>query len=287
MEKHIPYIIITILLVIIASGVTYIVMDKQNDKTEVNDNKPSNKENNTNEIKEDGVKLTTIKEENDKIVETFEIVLNNKKSNVEIEYEYNFIKDYLGHKVIGKFNNNILFNIEYININNQGYTKSNTFNVDNIKSVFNENNFNIIKGTDNKNYLLIQTMWDGMDIFNTSELYVYNENLELISNNIIAENESPDYESHNGFIIDNFSGNIPCEYENNSPLYVRTFKKVNNEIDDRQYTKIENNQIYFLFPKITDEHSGILEERIYTIKDSKLTYKVGKTYKFNSICQQI
>ena len=213
-------------------------------------------------------------------------------NNITIKYnhENTFVYTADAHAITGVFNNKDIIKNYYVNtsyqVNTFGeYTKENTFNVSSINQLFNEDNFIIIKGTDNKSYLLVQTINNMADNFNTSNLYVYNDELELISENLITEEESPDYSSHDGFIIDNFIGNIPCDYVGNSPLYERTFKVVDNANEiDKQYTKIENNQIYFLFPKIND---GILEERVYTINNNKLEYTIINTYKFNSVCQEI
>lgn len=209
-------------------------------------------------------------------------------NNVTVKYNYQSDAAYNNdiHEIIGTFNNTEIVRRGYININQIEYTKENTFNISNINNIFDEGNFTIIKGTDNKSYLLVQIVAvDALDGWHTSSLYVYNDELELISKNIITAEESPDYTSHDGFIIDNFIGNIPCDYVGNSPLYERTFKVVDNANEiDKQYTKIENNQIYFLFPKIND---GILEERVYTINNNKLEYTIINTYKFNSVCQEI
>ena len=64
MKKYIPYIIITILLVIIASGTTYIFMDKKDNKPEIKEN--NNKENNNekdNNQNEESEKITLTSKE--------------------------------------------------------------------------------------------------------------------------------------------------------------------------------------------------------------------------------
>ena len=295
MKKNtILYIIITILLIVIAVGVTYIIMDNNN-KTETKEEENNNNENNEQEnietpTIEDGITLKNTIINNDTIIQKYEAVLNGKVNNITITYTYeNFIDFSDTHAITGMFNNREIIRNCYVNTLGKNYTKENTFNVSNINNIFDEKNFNIIKGTDNKSYLLVQTVNEMTGNFNTSELYLYNDELELISRNIISAEESPDYTSHDGFIIDNFIGNIPCDYVNNTPLYKRTFKIVDDTtVENGQYTKIENNKIYFLFPKLNENlDGGILEERIYTINNNKLEYTVNATYQFNSVCQQI
>ena len=292
-EKYIYLVLGIILVVVIACGITYMIATNNN-KTETKE-EPNNNDNNEQDgeepVLEDGVTLKDTYEENNTIIQEYEIILNNKINDFEITYTYLADEAYNNdiHEITGSLNNTEIVKRGYINVNQTEYTKENTFNISNINSIFDEINFTIIKGTDNKSYLLVQTVAvDALDGFNTSSLYVYNDELELISKNIITAEESPDYTSHDGFIIDNFIGNIPCDYVGNSPLYDRTFKVIDSNTETSQYTKIENNQIYFLFPKINENYDGgILEERVYTINNDKLEYTVINTYEFNSVCQQI
>lgn len=291
MKKNIIlYIIITILLIVIAVGITYIIMDKKNNEEVKEPSNPNNDSNNEVTLK-DNINLKKTYTSNEFIIEEFEITLNNKVNTIKIIYDYKADEAYNNdiHEITGKFNDVELVGRGYINLGEEEYTKENTFNEKNIKSIFNEENFSIIKGRDNKSYLLVQTVdVEALDGYSRSNLYVYNDNLELISKNIISQKESPDYTSYDGFIINNFIGNIPCEYKDNSPLYERTFKKVSEIDGNEQYTKVENNQIYFLFPKINADYTGgTVEERIYTINNNKLEYKVINTYEFNSICHQV
>ena len=292
-EKYIYLVLGIILIVVIACSITYIVATNNN-KTETKEEPNDNQEENNNkdeQVLKDSVTLKNTYQEGNNIIQEYEVILNNKVNNFSIAYTYQSDLAYNNdiHEIIGIFNNTEIVRRGYININQTEYTKENTFNESNIKEIFDESNFILIKGDDNQNYLLVQTVAvDALDGFNTSVLYVYNDELDLISKNIITEEASPDYTSYDGFIIDNFIGNIPCDYVGNSPLYDRTFKIIDSNTETSQYTKIENNQIYFLFPKINENYNnGILEERVYTINNNKLEYTIINTYKFNSVCQEI
>ncbi len=145
--------------------------------------------------------------------------------------------------------------------------------------MLNEDNFKIIKGTDNKNYIIIvHDNYNNAFVSGTSnEMLVLNDELELVSKEFMIESLSPDYATHNGFILDDYIGNIPCKVEG------KEFYKNN------KYVKIENNEIHFLFPKM-DNNSSLpeyLEERVYTINNNKLEYKVINTYKVVDVCQQL
>lgn len=296
MKKYIPYIIITILLIIIAIGGTYIFMDYKNNQISQensntnNNNQPNNKEqeNKEDEVLEDNVKLLSTRAKNDKIIQEYEVTLNGKIKTLELEFSYykddTFeVAEYI---VTGTFNQN---NIIYSNVIRDKYeeqdgeikiiqtrNKEEIFNINIIKNNINENNFQIIKGEDNKSYLLLYPYTKEIDFpINPTVILLFNDELKLISENLISKNESPDYIVRNGFTDNEYTGNIPCEVE-----------KSYNEF---KYAKIENNKIYFLYPKLNrdDLSEGILEERIYTINNNKLNHKINNTYKITSICQKI
>ena len=99
------------------------------------------------------------------------MILNNKVNNLTITYTYQSGEVYNNdiHEITGTFNNTEIVRRGYININQIEYTKENTFNISNINNIFDESNFTIIKGTDNKSYLLVQNVAvDALDGFNTS-----------------------------------------------------------------------------------------------------------------------
>mgnify|MGYP001090121214 CR=1 FL=1 len=210
---------------------------------------------------------------------------------MKIEYTSEFIKKDLDYEdsyymISGKF----LENKFYLN-----KTYDYNFSIDKIKNDFNEKNFIIIKGTDNKSYLLVTT--DFNLSLNNSILLVFNDNLELISKNLIPENESPVVQAIDGFVINEYSGNTPCRYSGNNPEYTATFKNYstyNPTRDSLQFVKILDNKIYFLYPKlnfkgsflVNEEDYGFMEERVYTINTNKLEYNVINTYKITEVCQK-
>lgn len=293
-ERYIYLVIIIVLVGVIASGVTYIVM-KSDDSNNVNDT--ANDNNNVNNKEEekitDGIKLLKTYNSNDKIIEEFEVVLNGISKTIKIEFsseKFDDNEDFLfPYRTTGKMGTKEVFIVD---------SENKDFKAESIKKNFNEQNFIIIKGKDNKNYLLMIVIDKRFDVLDTVELLVFNDKFEIISKNLISENDSPDMEAHDGFVINNYNGNIPCEFNNNhNPLYSRS---IATYIEDgfnitRQFAKIENDKIYFLYPKINktidgfpDENNfGNLEERVYTISNNKLEYKIINTYKITGLCQQI
>ena len=87
LERYIYIALIIILVSIVCTGATYIVMnEKNNNKTEIKEN--INQEKDKEKAPEidlaNSIKFKEIKTINDKIVEYFDVVLNNKKSILNI-----------------------------------------------------------------------------------------------------------------------------------------------------------------------------------------------------------
>lgn len=296
-ERSIYIVIIVILVGVLSCGITYIVMKDKN-STDTEDNLKENNNSSTNNKSEeeestltDGVKLLRTYQENDKIFQEFEVLLNSKKSKLQLEYSFYEDDTFEVHDygVVGSYKEN---NVIYSNIIRDNYeekdgeikitktrTKDEILNINKIKSNLNENNFQIIKGEDNKNYLLLYPYTnEESPAGNPTVILVFNDDLKLISENLMSKSESPDEILRNGFTVNNYIGNAPCEVEKSNEVYK----------DYKNYTKIDNNKIYFLYPIInrSNMESSILEERIYTINNNKLIYKINNTYKITSICQQ-
>ena len=271
-EKSILIVIIIILVAVIASGATYIIMSNKEEKTN-KDNSNAETNNNLN----DNVKLANAKKEPNKIIEEFNIVLNGDEKNISIEFTYN---DYF---IEGKYNNKI---VAFLNNYDNDDNKEEMLTISNVKKLFNEDNFKIIKGTDSQNYLLLLfkeeeiSYENNVEVINNFYMYILDHNLNFISN------DKTDY-----FEILRFENN-PCEFENNvDPFYKNTFNiNLENALSGNIQVEIKDDKIYYLAPIIPEDYNeqnyGVLEERVYTINNNKLSYDVINTYKITSICQQ-
>ena len=241
---------------------------------------PSNNDNSQEEqVLKDSITLKDTYQEGNNIIQEYEIILNNKKNNLQITYTYKYEIDSLTHVINGIMKNTNLYDM-YLrdNINNKNYTKEELFNITKLNDEFNETNFKIIKGTDNKSYLSIFA-----DNPYTAFLYIFNDQLNIVSDGIESTNW---YDSDNGdgFVITSFV-NIPVLENQENIWYEDTYNTNNNNI----YVKVENNKIYYLTPNISyyeeylnhvyDENYEVeVEERVYTINNNKLTYEVINTY---------
>ena len=105
---------------------------------------------------------------------------------------------------------------------------------------------------------------NGEDIY--SNAYILNDKLEIINENLEFNLYSSDV-------------NVILQVENANPWYEDS--KCKDELCHRIF-KIEDNKIYYLVSKLKDDYQegdyGVLEERVYTINDNKLTYEVINTY---------
>jgi len=86
-EKYIYLVFIVILIGALSSTITYIVFYNKTNNQNVNNKNENNSDNENNNMDlKNTVKFKNITTSNSKIIETFDIVMNNKKSVFEIEY---------------------------------------------------------------------------------------------------------------------------------------------------------------------------------------------------------
>ena len=272
MKNKILYVIITILLMIISSGATYIVMQNLNSNNEItkdNENK-ANKDNQTEDketnVKKDGVKLVATKNSNGNITESFEVTLNGQKHtfNIEFIYEADTTYETPGHILKGIYNDKELY---YSSINKDS-TKSEYFNITKIREHFNENNFIILKGEDNKNYLALV-----VNKYPDTLMYLFDENLEQITDVSLNKKE------YNTFIITEFYNSVISVENEQDIWYPNNYNLQYNEDKAKSNVKIDNNAIYYLVTNSNNE----VEERIYTINNNKLEYKLNNKYKIKEL----
>ena len=221
MKNKTLYIIIAILSLIIISEGVYIFLNQKDNNIPINnedkevienndeekDSKEEDENNNEEEdnkdVIKDGVKLVNTKKETDKIIQEFEITLNGTSKTLAIEYSHSG-PELSTYYITGDYNKAELF---YTETNNE------KFNESFINEEFNENNFKIIKGTDNKSYLAIITYSGSTDSYH-HELYILNDNLEFLD---INSND----------LYDTYAENIPQSFVittyYNSPCTIKDF----------------------------------------------------------------
>lgn len=295
-ERYIYIAVIIVLISVILAGTTYILV-KDNNKTDLKENNnqtetDNNQENKEPVTKKDNVKLSKVYNLNDKIVEEFEITLNNSTQIMKVVFEFEEPTND-NYVVTGRFNNILILNNEQYN--KEKLKKEDYYSINAIKKDFNENNFQIIKGKDNKNYLLIKTNK------NNGKIYIFNDNLEIISKNI---EDSYDYDS-----IEDNNHDYFYQYQDSSGINIveevegLSWYGQENNCDEctpsYNIFKVEDNKIYYLALRIpqdwytTYEEMGIsgygskIEERIYTINNNKLEYKVINTYNAKEVSNMI
>lgn len=263
MKKNtVLYIIITILLIIIAIGITYIIMDNKNKEEIVepsdNDKKEETPNKEEDPVKEDGVTLKNSIKNNDTITQEYEIILNGKEQNIKIIFTYDE-----NNGIKGVLNNNIL----YLEMDTTPIDK-NMFSTVKINKEFNEKNFNLIKGKDNKNYLLIATKE-----INPSGIKmnyeIFNEQLDKINEASIP-----------------FHTSTQCIYDLNNIELENEMIEIYNLDPGKECNyirgKVENNQIESLF-----YDCDTIEHRIYTINENKVEYITLEIFKDITIAGQV
>lgn len=280
MKKNWSYIVIVILVAVIAAMGTYIVMkEKPSNKPDTGNNSSENGSSSENNAKT-GVELVSTTESGENIIQTFNAYMNGKNVPLQFMYSYktDIDEDNLKMEQVEGTMNNIrtYFHEETMKSTSK---KGSMLNKTVIDSDFSTKNFIIIKGTDNKDYLLIVTHMYDLGVGDDDLMYVFNDNLELIKPTDIAATCHDD-----SFVVYSRMTNIKVE---ENPWYSNEFNIDTSKSDFRTSSikvKVESNQIYYLMPILkfadaTDNDMGTLEERIYTINNNKLTYKTIKTYK--------
>ena len=266
-ERSIYIVIIIILGAVIVSTITYIVMTNKDDK-KIN-NTENNIENNDNEKLSDKIEFKSVKEENNKIIETYNMVLNGKSKDLIIEYSLDESQNYF----VGKNKDTELY-LEVINdLDQVDEIKRNL-----LKRNFQEDDFYFIKDSDNKTYLGIAAKDSNEQV----RLTILNDELQVINKNFNSlggeSGSSLDYSMilYGGKSSFKLTDGTWAGYDlqNDCPVYLE---------DCHVMLKIIDNKIYYLVPVIKSEEESYIEERIYTINNSKMEYKVNNKYDIMSI----
>ncbi len=285
LERYIYITLIIILVGIVCTGVTYIAMNEENNAvTKENMEKEKDNEKENSSQLPNSVKFKEMKTVGNTIVGYFDMVLNNKKTVFKIEYTSEAYQD--SFVIIkGKLSNSkeaILIDIAEL-INNQDMNKS--FNENDLKAKITENNFQFIKGEDNKDYMLVMIEAENFSGNPSAYLYAYNDNLELITGDIGNINCGSNKESEAMDII-NGETSIEIAEESLKNGYKNNFK-FTKEHNNNVNVIIEGNKIYYLKANLVDNNEdnsfGTLEERIYTLKNSKWIYEVKRRFKIVNV----
>ncbi len=263
--------------------------DLNNDKDKSDDEQKNSEENNdleeNNEKMEDGVKLLNTTKENDKIVQEYEIVLNGNKNIIDIDYK------------IATYDTGYedpyycIDSLYYSNCSDE-YSSPDNLSSQYINSKFNEKNFEIIKGLDNKNYLAIHSFNLNIDKPDSVYLDTSSYTIHILNDNLQEIKPTENLYNHLGIKLQNINDwngfigavdiqSLCLDYECNNMgdfWYSSKFNIDNNQIR----VKIENNKIYSLV-YFSDSNvscdDGTIEEREYSINNNSFSYRVLNTYK--------
>ena len=292
MKKALIIIVVVLALGVIGYGIFYVAThDFKDSKRE---SESTNVELNQNDIEapdKDSVKLVETKEIDGSFVQKYNIVMNGQERTLEVQFLNRNNKNIKEQSLTGEFSGVTLY--AYY----EEYDKEATvYDASMIDRSFNENNFNFIKGSDGDSYLLIHTNIYDDGTGEEDKLYILNENLEFVSNDLV------DYGTNSsvGMSIMSTYTSYTLEDEE-SPWYTDDFNVCSSTYNCYINVKILDNKIYYLVPvldevkeDIEEENTseeeteeiktyGELEERVYTVSDNKLEYEVVKRYKIISV----
>ena len=294
MKKVLLILLILLSLGVIAFGIFYASTHDFSKKRE--EEKKENIELNDTVLevaKENSIKLVETKKIDESFVQVYNIVINNKERVFEVEFLYRNQEDLKELSLLGDYNGATLY--AYY----EKYKDEATIDVNMITSSFNENNFSFISGRDGESYLLIHTNIYSDGTGEEDKLFILNENLEFVDNDLVDYSGSS--KTQGMTIMSTYTGYIleGDEY----PWYTDNFNACTTPSNCYIDIKIEDNKIYYLTPVLKEVSSleeekddeaeedelteyGELEERVYTIHDGNLEYEVIKRYKIVGITGQ-
>ena len=284
MKKVLIVIVVLFSFGVIGFGIFY--ASTHDFSNEAKDDDTENVELNQNSIEvnsDDSVKLVDTEKIEDSFVQTYQIMINGKERELQIEFLYRDNTSLKEQSLTGDYNGATLY--AYY----ENYEEEATLYDENmIDSSFNENNFSFIKGVGGESYLLIYTNIYPEASLEEDKLYILNENLEFVANDLVDYAGSTDTR---GMTIMSTYTNYTLEGEE-YPWYTDSFNACSTPSNCYIDIKIEDNKIYYLVPvlnEVSEEEEedeedvntnyGNLEERVYTIRDGSLCYEVIKRYK--------
>lgn len=234
------------------------------------------------EVNEDNsVTLVSTEEIDDSFVQTYHVVINGLEKTLEIEFLYRDNTSLDQQSLTGEYSG-VTFYAYYEDYE----TDASGFDENMIASSFNEGNFSFIQGVDGESYLIIHTNIYDDGAGEEDKLYILNENLEFVSNDLVDYTGS---ESQGMSIMSTYT---TYTLENDEyPWYTDSFNACSSPSNCHINVRIEDNRIYYLVPVLnevsenTEEETqdGELEERVYTIDDGVLSYEVIKRYTITGV----
>lgn len=270
--------IVLILCVLAVGGVCLYMASKKENHEET----PKVEEGPTGEVK-----FLNSKRDESVITQRYKAYLNGKNIDIEIKYDYK-VENYTEpgaysrlEEVTGTFGDLVLFrSLKETNATTQ---RPDMFETGKIDKAYNSNYFKVIRGTDGKDYLAIATKFDDFEVPVGNYLYVFNDNMELISN--VFDDELTCKGGNQTFVIQPAENGLLVD---ENIWYPNQFNYTNF---NKVYTlvKVESNKIYYLYEDIDyvdEKHFGNVEERVCTINDSKIDCKTEKIHKASGLFGQ-
>ena len=240
---------------------------------------------------EDSITLASTEVVDDSFVQTYDVVINGIEKTLEVEFLYRNNEDLKEQSLTGDYSGATLY--AYYETYEDEPT---VYDVNMITSSFNENNFSFIAGRDGESYLLIHTNIYSDGAGEEDKLFILDENLEFVDNDLVDYSGSSDTQGMS--IMSTYTG---YTLENDDyPWYNDSFNACTTPSNCYIDVKIEDNQIYYLVPVLNtvseeaneenDEEDneeatdyGELEERVYRINNNKLEYEVIQRYKITGV----
>lgn len=276
MKNGYLYAIIVLLLLVIVGGGVYIVSTKNSQKPSDEDQKTEEKTEKEPTIK-DAINYGTIKVDNEKIKESFNVVMNGE--NIPLEVEFTYFKDGSVERITGAIKDEVVYLLEDSDL------KKN-FTTNFIRENFSEDNLKFIKGKDGKTYLTVLTR-ESLTNSLSYYLLVFNDSLKPIDN--VGESSNYSWSKDKFTIITTNMGFGTVD--NTNPWFEDQFEvckdsTLSSSPKCNVNLRLLDDRIEYIELTGAKDDYYTLEKRMYTVNNDSLSYTTSSQYKAEVIAGQ-
>lgn len=283
MSKKNACILSGIVIILVGCVIGFIVTFNKSLNNDKGSDVPTEESQNKQSVSKPSIAFKDIKTTEDRIVERFDLVMNEKPQVFTLEYT--FESDDYSASLTGRFGEyNLFYDSEDGTVTGRPMNvldefKKRTYTESYISSKFNVDNFKFIEGVDGKMYLMVLATTYNCFVGKTVELYIFDDNLNLVQGDVNYNGCQNDM----AMTVMTHTVGYEGREEPSKSGYQDTFGVCDNEDYCYVSVKTEGNKINYLkvmeVNVFGDPDYGKMEEREYIISDSKLTYKVKNSFR--------
>lgn len=258
-KELLKYFVVGVLGLCVGMGSMFLyekVLKREPASEPVHEEKPSGEKQEQEEKKENALRLVKTSNVEDKIVQEYEMVLNDKR--VYFNVSYLLEKNGDNYNIKGSIDG---YQVYHALLKESVRPSSEAFKVEEIDKTFSIDNFKFVNGRDKKGYLAVRSYEYSVETGRAERIFVdiyNNEMARITENSLVYAEYTP----------------VCLEIENNvKPWYSDEYESFKDGSSCYIRGKVTEDAIYNLV-----QVGSILEERTYTINAGKLDYTILRKY---------